>query len=265
MTVFARNDQGRARAERAHLSHQASLRGVAAGADIVASAISDDEALLDIVFQRDGLRSVLSAAQIFVDTSTVSPEASRRVAEAMAEIGVAYVRSPVSGSTATASQGALTAMLSGPAEAISRLDGFLAAFARKSFVLGEAEEARYMKLVINSLVGGMSALVAEALAIGRKGALSDQGMMDVITQSAVASPLLQYKRDMVVEGRFDPAFSVSQIMKDFDLIAGVSRRDHCPTPLLAHIRQQYEAAFAAGCGDRDFFVLTRDAARIAGG
>lgn len=53
-------------------------------------------------------------------------------------------------------------------------------------------------------------------------------------------------------------------MKDFDLIAEVSRRDHCPMPLVAQIRQQYEAAFANGCGDRDFFVLIREAARIAG-
>jgi 3-hydroxyisobutyrate dehydrogenase len=53
-------------------------------------------------------------------------------------------------------------------------------------------------------------------------------------------------------------------MKDFDIIADVSRQDHSPMPLVALIRQQYEAAFANGCGDLDFFVLVREAARIAG-
>jgi 3-hydroxyisobutyrate dehydrogenase-like beta-hydroxyacid dehydrogenase len=131
-------------------------------------------------------------------------------------------------------------------------------------VVGEAEEARYLKLVLNTLVGGTSALLAEALAMGRKGGLGEAAMMDVIGQSAVASPLLQYKRDTVVNGNYAPAFTVKQIMKDFDLIAEVSRQDHCPIPLVAQIRQQYEAAFANGCGDLDFFVLVREAARIAG-
>ena len=234
------------------------------GALIVVSAITDDAALLDVVFKAGGLKATLTAAQTFVELSTVSPDASRRVAEAMSAIGVDYVRSPVSGSTALAAQGNLTAVLSGPPKAIERLTDFYRTFTRKTFVVGEAEEARYLKLVLNTLVGGTSALLAEALALGRKGGLDASVMMDVIGQSAVASPLLQYKRDTVVNGAYAPAFTVQQVMKDFDIIASVSRQDHCPMPLVAQIRQQYEAAFVSGCGDLDFFVLVREAARIAG-
>ena len=49
-------------------------------------------------------------------------------------------------------------------------------------------------------------------------------MMDVICESAVASPLLQYKRDMVVDGSYAPAFAVNQIMKDLDIIGEVSQQ-----------------------------------------
>lgn len=264
IVALARGAEGRERAARAGLATASDIRGLVEGADIVASAISDDAALHDIVFGPGRLAETLKAGQIFVETSTVSPEASRRVAEAIASIGAPYVRSPVSGSTALAAQGALTAVLSGPPAAIDRLADVYAAFARKTFVVGEAEEARYLKLVLNTLVGGMSALLAEALAMGAKGGLGAAVMMDVIGQSAVASPLLQYKRDAVVNAAYAPAFTVRQIMKDFDILAEVSRHDHCPMPLAAQIRQQYEAAFAAGGGDLDFFVLVREAARIAG-
>ena len=264
VTALARNADGRERAAQAGIRSDATLRSVAEGAQIVASAISDDAALLDIVFRAGGLRETLNATQTFVETSTVSPGASRRVAETMAAIGVDYVRSPVSGSTTLAAQGNLTAVLSGPLKAMERLAGFYEAFTRKTFLVGEGDEARYLKLVLNTLVGGTSALLAEALAMGRKGGLGAAVMMDVIGQSTVASPLLQYKRDTVVNGTYAPAFTVRQIMKDFDIIADVSRRDHSPMPLVAQIRQQYEAAFASGCGDLDFFVLVREAARIAG-
>jgi 3-hydroxyisobutyrate dehydrogenase-like beta-hydroxyacid dehydrogenase len=89
--------------------------------------------------------------------------------------------------------------------------------------------------MLNTLVGGTSALLSEALTMGRKGVLGEAAMMDAINQSAVASLLLQYKRDAVVNGNCAPAFTVSQMMKDLDVIAEVSRRDHCPMPLVARI------------------------------
>ena len=264
VTALARNPEGRERAARAGLQSAATIGDVVAGAKIVASTISDDDALLDIVFKVGELKEALNPSQIFIELSTVSPGVSQRVAEAMSAMGVEYLRSPVSGSTATAAQGGLTAVISGPAAALERLKDFYAAFTRKTVLVGPAEEARYLKLVLNALVGATSALLAEALAMGRKGGLDLAAMMDVIGQSAVASPLLQYKRDMVVNGAYEAAFAVRQMMKDFDIIAEVSRRDHCPTPLIAQIRQQYEAAFANGRGDLDFFVLVEEAARNAG-
>jgi 3-hydroxyisobutyrate dehydrogenase-like beta-hydroxyacid dehydrogenase len=264
VAALARNDSGRARAAGANLQAESTIGKTVAGADIVVSAISDDAALLDVVFQAGGLRDALGPTQKFVEISTVSPEASRRVAEAMAEIDVPYIRSPISGSTLTAAQGALTTVLSGPSDAIESLNDFYAAFTRKAFVVGPAEEARYLKLVLNSLVGATSALLAEALAMGRKGGLGVAEMMEVICESAVASPLLGYKRDMIVNGNYEAAFTVKQIMKDLEIFATVARRDNCPTPLVAQIRQQYQAALANDCGDLDFFVLAREAARIAG-
>jgi 3-hydroxyisobutyrate dehydrogenase-like beta-hydroxyacid dehydrogenase len=264
VTALTRNPEGRDRAVRADLHAESSIRDVVDGAEIVVSAISDDAALADIVFSAGGLKETLLASQIFVEISTVSPDISQRVADAMSAIGVDYVRSPVSGSTALAAQGGLTAVISGPAGAIERLSDFYRAFARKTFVVGEADEARYLKLVLNTLVGGLSALLAEALAMGRKGGLGNAEMMQVICQSAVASPLFQYKRDAVVNEAYQPAFTVKQMMKDFDIIADVARHDHCPMPLVAQIRQQYEAAFANGCGNLDFFVLVQEASRIAG-
>ncbi|HEY6521131.1 MAG TPA: NAD(P)-binding domain-containing protein [Roseiarcus sp.] len=60
----------------------------------------------DIVFRAGGLKKPLNASQIFVEIGTISPDASRRVAEAMSTIGVGYIRSPVSGLTVLAAQGA---------------------------------------------------------------------------------------------------------------------------------------------------------------
>lgn len=112
VTALTRNQDGRDRVARANLRGASSVRGVVDGAQIVVSAVSDDAALADIVFQDGGL------AQIFVEMGTVSPNTSRRVAEATSGTGMDYVRSPISSSTALAAQGALNA--SGGPERMAR-------------------------------------------------------------------------------------------------------------------------------------------------
>jgi 3-hydroxyisobutyrate dehydrogenase-like beta-hydroxyacid dehydrogenase len=141
VATLTRNPEGRERATRANLQSESNIGGVVASADIVVSAVSDDAALLDIAFQAGGLKETLDVSQIFVEISTLSPSASRRVAEAMSAIGVGYIRSPVSGSTALAAQGALTAVISGPAGALASLKDFYAAFTRKTFVVGEGRSS----------------------------------------------------------------------------------------------------------------------------
>jgi 3-hydroxyisobutyrate dehydrogenase-like beta-hydroxyacid dehydrogenase len=83
-------------------------------------------------------------------------------------------------------------------------------------------------------------------------------MLAVIAESAVASPLIGYKREMILSGDYEAAFSVEQMVKDFDLILGAARDAHVPMLLAALIRQQYEEAHTAGYGGRDFFVLCQD-------
>lgn len=249
-------------AQGANVAH--SLDDLAASCDVIILTIPNDAVLRDLVFGTSGLSKVMRAGQILVEMSTVSPAISSEVDRAMADRGVAYLRAPVSGSTATASAGTLSVMASGPEEAFRRLEPIFECFSSRRFYVGGAEEARYLKLVLNALVGATSALLGEALTLGLKGNLSLETMLNVICESAVASPLIAYKRDLLIQRNFDPAFSVSQMMKDFDLILDAARSDHIPMYMASMIRQQYETAYTEGLAEKDFFVLFEQLERRAG-
>jgi 3-hydroxyisobutyrate dehydrogenase-like beta-hydroxyacid dehydrogenase len=264
ITAYVRNEAGQQRAVSAGYSYSSTIEGVVTGSDIVISSILDDTALLDIVNGPEGLASYLREGQAFIETSTVSPEASAAVATLLAERNVAYLRAPVSGSTATAEAGALTTLVSGPRAAFDQMQEIFAAFTSKQFYLGDQEQARFMKLSLNAMVGAIASLFAEALSISQRGGIDLATVLDVFCQSAVASPLLQYKRAMILEGHYDAAFSVAGMMKDFDLVLSVARSDHLPVPLVALIRQQYENAYLKGHGEKDFFVLIKEMADLAG-
>ena len=140
---------------------------VAEAATSIITTVANDAVLHDIIFGPGGLAQHLRPPQILIDLSTVSPRCRRTSPTVLEPRGVEYLRAPVSGSTATAQSAQLTVIVSGPRPAWQRVEALLACFSAKQFWVGERDEARYLKLAINVLVGGTSALLGEALAIGQ--------------------------------------------------------------------------------------------------
>ncbi len=231
---------------------------LARGCRIVFTSIPDDQALLALVEGRgalQGLARSLAPGSLLVETSTVSPEASQRVGQVLAAAGLGYVCAPVSGSTAIAQAGRLTVLASGDAAAWAEVEPILALYSARRFWLGAGDGARYMKLVLNTLVGATASVLGEALLLGEKGGLTRPQMMEVILESAVTSPLLTYKKDTVVGTETLPAFRLDQMVKDFSLILAAARQERIELEVSALILQQYQAAAQAGRAGQDFFAL----------
>ncbi|MFN6976503.1 MAG: NAD(P)-dependent oxidoreductase, partial [Gemmobacter sp.] len=231
-----------------------------AASDIVFSMLPDDDALLGVALGQGpdpGLDTVLRAGAILVEMSTVSPSASARVAQALEGTGISYLRAPVSGSTALAEKAALTILGSGPEAAWQTALPYLSMLSNRRIHLGPGDEARYMKLVVNTLIGATSAVLAEALTLGAAGGLTREAMMDVILESAAASPLLRYKREAVVAGDYAPAFTVDQMIKDFSLLSDAARARRVPLFVNGLILDLYRAAANSGLSEADFFALVK--------
>lgn len=226
-------------------------------ANLVFTCLSDDAALADVIIN-DFFASTINRNATLIDMSTVSPEISARVAAHLPN-EVEFLRSPVSGSTGMAEAGTLTAIVSGPRSKFDELATVFEIFTKKAIHVGEGEEARYMKLVLNSMVAATSALLGEALALGAKGGLTHAAMLDVITQSAVASPLIGYKKDMIISGDYKPAATLNMLKKDLDLFLVAGNENDIAMPINAAIKKIYDAASQKGLGEKDFFVLVKEA------
>lgn len=227
---------------------------------VVFSTLPNDQVLLDVVIGHQtaaGLATTMVPGSIFVEMSTVSPECSAKVAAALEKSGILYLRAPLSGSTTLAEQGTLTILASGDEAAWKTVLPIFELVSARQFFLGAGEEARFMKLVLNTLVGATSAVLAEALSLGRSGGLSYANMMEVICESAVASPLLKYKADAIVAEDYAPAFAITQMIKDFTLISEAGREQGVPLFTTSLILELYRAAANSGLNDKDFFALVK--------
>ena len=241
-----------------------SPKAVASGADVIISMISDDPVLQAVSFGPNGAFEGAKSGAIFIDMSTVSPVASAKVAEAAKAKGIKYLRAPVSGSTVLATAGTLTIFASGPKDAYDQCVDILSSMGQKVFHVGTGEEARFLKLVMNMMVGLTSAMAAEALTFGEAGGMNWEQMIDIVNASVAASPLFGYKAAMLKSRNFGPAFTVEQMAKDFDIMLETGRSKNVPIPITSLVRQFWGAMIAKGNGGQDFFSLVTLNEELAG-
>ena len=239
----------------------ASVAECARASDVLFSSLPDDAALEAV---GGDIAKSGSSGLIYVDTSTVSPAASARVADLMAAAGVRYVRASVSGNAVVARAANLTVMGSGPRDAYDFVLPLLATFGKNHFYLGEGEQARVIKLVINLMVAVSAGMLAEALVLGEKGGLDWSQMLEILGKSAVGSPMVNYKVPPLKARDYASTFSGRQMIKDLDLILGEAARSGVPVALAAQTRKLYQAVVSQGDGDLDYIATVREVERLAG-
>jgi len=232
-----------------------------ATATVIFSSLPNDAALLAVSAQ---VAAQARKGCIFVDTSTVSQQASAQAAKLCVAAGISYLRVTVSGNNKMADAAQLTVMASGPRTAYDQVLPLLQKLGPHHFYLGQAEEARLMKLVVNLMIAQTSAMLAEGLTLGQKGGLQWQDMWQVLSASAVASPILKAKSVQLGVRDFTPTFTVEQMTKDLDLILDAAAAVQAPLPQAALTHQLMHAAMAQGDGLLDYAVIIRAVERSAG-
>lgn len=231
----------------------------AGAADAVFTTLPNDEILERVAAQ---ILPAMRPGTVYCDMSTVSPRASMNVAAAAG--AVLYLRAPVSGSVTHAEKGILTVIASGPRDAFDTLVPVFEHFSSGRFHVGDADEARVLKLMVNNLVGSTAALLAESLTMGEKAGLNWDMMVEVITSSAAASPLVKFKEAMMKTRDFTPAFTTALMVKDMTLVAETGAQMGCPTPLADATLALMKEHAAAGGADEDFFAVVKTTERKAG-
>ncbi len=241
-----------------------SVADCARAADVVFSSVSDDDALREIALSASGVLANAKPGAIYADTSTVSAEVSAEVDREAKLRGIAYLRIPISGNAASAKTGTITALVSGPEAAWKTVKPIVETFSNAQVYLGSAEQARYMKLVVNALVVNTAQAIAEALALGRKTGLGWNLMLDTLAQSTLASPWLKAKVALMKPRDFTPTMTARLILKDIDLMLAAARTSKVPMPLTAQTQQLMRELVAEGYGEDDYMAAIKLAEKKSG-
>ena len=264
LAVYSRTAASRGKLVKLGAHEASDVADCVSGAQVVFSSVSDDAALRDIALGPNGVLANAAPDTVFAETSTVSSEVSEQVATEAQRAGIAYLRMPISGNAASARKGDVTVMISGPAGAWEKVRPLVEAFSKNQVYLGDGEQARIMKLVVNALVVNLAQTIAEALALGSKAGLDWNAMLDTLEQSTLASPWLKVKIAALRKHDYEATMSARLILKDIDLMLAAARSNDVPMPLTANTRQLMQVLVGEGFGEEDYMAAVKLAARQAG-
>jgi len=228
----------------------------ASRADVVISMVADDAAVRELHHGPDGVPAGIRAGSMVVDMSTVLPDTIRAIAPAVQARGAGVLDAPVSGSVSSTRAGELTIMVGGSADDLERARPVLEHLAKRIFHMGPLGTGAAMKLSVNTVIYGLNGAVSEALVLAERSGIDRAAAYDVLANSAVGAPYLQYKRAAFVEPDETPvAFALELAEKDLRLIGELADESGTSMPQTTINLEAIRAAVRTVGADADFARL----------
>jgi 3-hydroxyisobutyrate dehydrogenase-like beta-hydroxyacid dehydrogenase len=241
-----------------------SPREVAAAADVTFAMVTHAAALAAITEGPDGLLAAMGKGKTFIDMSTVSPAVSRGVAAKVREKGGDMLDSPVSGSVITLQEGKLSVMVGGRQETFDRMKPLLLDIGPKVTRVGDNGVALAMKIAVNLSLAVQMLAFSEGVLLAEKSGIKRDVAVDVLVNSAVASPMIKYRGPFVLQQPEEAWFDVNMMQKDMLLAMELGRQLNVPVPTTAVTNEFLTAARGMGWEKLDFAVVFDVLANMSG-
>jgi 3-hydroxyisobutyrate dehydrogenase-like beta-hydroxyacid dehydrogenase len=241
-------------------------RQVAEQSELVFSIVTDSKAVKEVALGPDGIVSGLRRGCIYIDMSTIEPDASRAVAAEFAKRGSIMLDGPLSGSPVTVVQGNASIMIGGDEEAYERVKPVLLAIGPKVTRIGGNGFACQMKIAVNLLLMVEVIAFGEAVALAEKGGVRREVALDAMLKSVAASPVLGYRGPFILDGKMPavPLADVTLQQKDMLLALNLGRTLGSPVPLAAAANEMMNACRGLGLDGNDFVVAHQVYRRLGG-
>ncbi|GAB3913081.1 3-hydroxyisobutyrate dehydrogenase [Microlunatus endophyticus] len=233
-------------------------------ADTIVSAVDGTEAVITIVYDSDALRAItgpllaaLDPSAVWIQTSTIGPDAAAEFGQQAEQAGIGYLDAPVVGTKAPAEAGELSTLVSGPRQLVDRVLPVLEAISAKITVAGDhAGPASALKLVCNAWIGVLTSGIGQSIALAQAAGLDPELFLAAIKGAAVDSAYAQIKGPMMINSSYQPpAFAVDGVLKDLGLIKDLAATAGVRTELIDTVQAIFDRTSTAGHGHDDMAAV----------
>ncbi len=224
----------------------------ATGAEVVWMCVADTAAVEEVLFGSGGVESALTQGMVVVDSSTISPAATRNFAERARARGADYLDAPVTGSKIGAEAGQLVFIVGGEEAVVQRVNPLFAALGKAVLHMGENGKGQLAKIGMNLMIALIYEGFAEAMVLTSKLGLNPEQLLKLIQSSMVRSGVVDYKAPFVLKRDFSPNFPLRLMHKDIHLMLDAAHEARIKLPGLETVDEIYEIAAEEGLNDADY-------------
>ena len=241
-------------------------REAARQSEVVFSIVTDSAAVSALALGENGVISGLSKGAVYLDMSTIDPDASRAIAAEFAKAGLTMLDSPISGTTLTVGQGKASLLVAGDKAAFERVEPVLLSIGPKATYIGAQGLAVQLKVALNMTLVIEVMGFCEGVALAEKGGVPREVAVDAFLKSVVASPVLNYRAPLILEGHISDATygNVNLQQKDMLLALDLGRKMGAPVPLGAAANEMLNACRGLGLAHHDFVAVYEVYRRMGG-
>jgi len=209
-------------------------RALAETVDVVLTSLPNDDIVASVASSRDGIVAGLSAGKIWADLSTISPRASREIAERVREHGrgAQMLDTPVSGSVPQVKSGTLTIMVGGDEDAYARIEPVLRVLGTPTRI-GENGQGLVLKLAINISLAVQTLAFSEGLLLAEREGIDAELAAKVMSESQIGSPMLKLRTPLILNPNDEAWFDIGLMHKDIRLVRQAGVEDGTPLPTAA--------------------------------
>lgn len=241
-------------------------REVARDSEVVFSIVIDSDAVKSVALGENGIIAGLRKDAVYLDMSTIAPDASRAIAAEFAKAGLTMLDAPISGTTLTLSKGNASLMVGGDRAAFERVQPVLLAIGSKVTYIGAQGLAVQLKVALNMTLVIEVIGFCEGVALAEKGGVPREVAVDAFLKSVIASPVLSYRAPLILEGHISDATygNVNLQQKDMLLALDLGRKMGVPVPLGAAANEMLNACRGLGLDHHDFVTVYEVYRRLGG-
>ncbi len=237
---------------------------VAFHSDIVITCVSDTPDVESVILGEGGVIHGARPGSLVIDMSTISPQATQRIAARLAERGIHMLDAPVSGGAEGAARGTLSIMVGGDTRQYERALPVFRAMGRTITHIGPIGAGQTTKLVNQILVVGHALAMSEALLFAQAGGIDLHKALAAVAGGAAGSWMLSNRGPQILARDWRPGFTIDLQQKDVRLALQEADRLGVPLPGTALIHQLYRTLQARGLGHEGNHALVKALENLAG-
>ncbi len=229
----------------------------AAGVEIVITMLSTPAVVEETALGNGGFLPGMGKGALWIDSSTVDPAFSRRMAAEAFRHAVRFVDAPVTGSKDAALKGQLRFLVGASSSDLEQIRPLLERMGSTIVHAGDQGMGSSIKLVFNLIVGQAMLAYAEGLALGEALGFSRERLLELTLGSPQIPPLISLKREKMESDLYDADFPLQWMQKDLHLAALAGYENDVPMPQTSLAKEIFRLAMHDGLADQDFSAIVR--------